>query len=393
MITRLLFRVALVVAFALSAGAYLAHAQYNISLRFDTVTANPGDTVTVNVYYKFTSAIPQQNVQDFNARFLFDSSELHLIAYILDGTASAGLSDTTGSHDGLAALGDFGESLDFTNPILFKIRFGVDRRLADTAFIKWDTNWSVFDYFDSINVSQQNGWIRTQSTSGRVTLSTPSMTVDTGEVFSVPVSISGIENANIDSAVLMFEFDDTDLQFRGSAAATSSNAVVDTAIVSKDTISIVLKAVNGHIAGSDSTVTISFYSVPWYDTACVAFQDIRFEALDSTSLIGNTVSSSGLICIVPGSKPPADVNPTAVKPDKFVAYPNPAWGQVTFSAGPGINAGLVTIEVYDALGREVFESNDAYPVWQIPSNIRPGTYLARMETETGRFTTCLVIEP
>ena len=297
------------IAYALTVGAYAAQAQYNMSLRFDTATAIPGDTVVLDVFYKFTSSTPPKSVQDFNVRFEYDTTEVYAFDYILDGTASANMTILDTSHHGILAANG---SLDFTNPILCKIRFRVNKRLADTALIQWDTDVSVFEYSDSINVTEQDGWIRTPSTAGNVTLWTPSMTVDTGEVFNAPVSISGIENANIDSAVLRFEVDSTDrLLFRGAVAATSSNSLVIDTSVSGDTVTIVLKALAGHIVSSDSMVTLSFYSVPWYDTACVTLRDLKFEALDSASLIGNTASSSGSICIVPGSKPPAGVNQSA----------------------------------------------------------------------------------
>ena len=401
MITRLLVRAALI-ALAVIAGANAAKAQYTMSLRFDTVTANPGDTVNLNVYYKFTSATKPQSVQDFNLRFDYDTSEIYAFDYILDGTASDSLFVFGTSHQGIVAgdSSDTMHSLDFADSVLCKIRFRVDKGLADTAFIRWDTNVSVFEYADSVDVTEQDGWIRTPSTNGHVTLSTPSLTVDTGKVFSVPVSIPGIENARVDSAVLQFEVDSTRLLFKGSFAGTASNAVVQLITVTQsvdtshlDTVSIVLKGINGgKIAGSDSLLTISFYSIPWYDTACVSLQDLRFVALNSGSLIGNTVSSSGSICVVPGSMQ-ADVSPVAAQGSKFSAYPNPARNQVTFDAGGGNNTGRATIEVYDVLGRRVFMSSEAYPVWQIPSDIQSGTYFARMNTETERFTTCLVIEP
>jgi hypothetical protein len=394
MITRLLVRVVLV-ALAVIAGAYAAQAQYTMSLRFDTLTANPGDTVDVDVYYKFTSK-PPLNVQDFDVRFDYDTTEIYAFDYILDGTASDSLFTLGTSHQGIV-LGDSNQyvthSLDFTNPILFKIRFQVKQGLGDTAFIRWDTGDQIFEYSDSINVTEQDGWIRTPTVAGHVTLSTPPKTVDTGEVFNIPVSISGIENANIDSALLQFEIDTTRLPFRGASGVANSKAVVQSSSVSGDTISIVLNAPDGHIVDSDSIITVSFYSVPWYDTACVTLQDIRFEALNSGSLIGNTVSSSGSICVVPGSKPPADVKSVVNKLNKLVAYPNPAQDQVTFDAGFGNNSGLVKIEVYDALGRMAFMSSEAYPVWQIPSDIRPGTYFVAMDCELGRFTTYLVIQP
>ena len=64
-----------------------------------------------------------------------------------------------------------------------------------------------------------------------------------------------------------------------------------------------------------------------------------------------------------------------------------------FDAGAVNFAGLVTTEVYDPLGRRVFMSSKAYPVWQIPSDIAAGTYFVKMNTDSEIFTTCLVIEP
>jgi hypothetical protein len=389
MILRLLFRVVLT-ALAVSSAAVTAQAQYTVNLRFDTVKANPGDTaVDVDVYYKFSS-IPTEAIEDFDVRFEYDTTEIYAFDYILDGTASANMSILDTSHHGILVANG---SLDLTNPILFKIRFRVNQRLADTSFIQWDTGVTVFDFADSINLIEQNGWIKTPTAAGHVSLSIPSKTVDTGEVFTIPVSITGIDSANIDSGVLRFEVDTTILPFRGAFASALSNSAVQSSNASGDTVSIVLKAVNGYILSSDSLVTLSFYSIPWFDTACVTLQDIRFEALNSGSLIGNTISSNGSICIIPGSKPSSGVNPATVRPSKFVAYPNPARDQVTFDAGLGGNAGLMTIDVYDALGRRAYTSSDAYPVWQIPASIQPGTYFVIMNVRAGRFTTCLVIEP
>ncbi len=136
-----------------------ATAQNIMSLRIDTVTAIPGSTVDVRVLYTFTST-HAHNIHDFNARFLFDTSNSNLVAYIMAGTASAALLDTTGSHTGLLALGN--QEIDLTDSVLFKIRMTVDSN-ADTAWIRWDTNWIVFGAGDEgvDIVHQQDGWIRT----------------------------------------------------------------------------------------------------------------------------------------------------------------------------------------------------------------------------------------
>jgi hypothetical protein len=388
MISKLLIRVALIVI-AVYTCSQSAQAQYAMSLRFDTVLdATPGDTVNVNVYYKFTE-MPAKSVQDFDVRFEYDTSEIYAFDYILDGTASANMFILDTSHRGILAANG---SMDFSNPILFKIRFRVNKALADTAFIHWDSA-SVFDYTDSIDVTKEEGWIRTPSAAGHVTLTTPSIMVDTGEVFNLPVSISGIDNANIDSVLLRIEVDTTRLLFRGVGASSSSNAILESWSSNLDTISITLKATSGHIVSADSMITISLFSIAWFDTACVMPQEVHFEVLNSSGLIGNTSSSNGSICIAPGSKPPADVSPAAVQVRKLSAYPNPARDQVTFDAGDRVISGQVLIEVYDPLGRRAYMSRDAYPVWQIPSDIRAGTYFVVMDSETGRLTTSLVIQP
>jgi len=157
----LLVRAVVISAFALSAGPISA--QNVMSLRIDTVTANPGATVDVRVMYTFTST-HSHNIHDYNARFLFDTLKSHLNAYILTGSASAALSfpnDTIGSHTGLLMVGN-GQEIDLTDSILFTIRMTIDSN-ADTALVRWDTNWVVFGAGNEgvDTVHQKDGWIRT----------------------------------------------------------------------------------------------------------------------------------------------------------------------------------------------------------------------------------------
>jgi hypothetical protein len=166
-IQRLLARVVVIASFALSAGSISA--QNVMHLRIDTVTADPGATVDVSVLYTFTST-HAHDIHDYDARFLFDTSESQLVAYILAGTASAMLnspSDTQGSLNGLLELGD-GQEIDLTDSVLFKIRMTINSN-ADTAWMRWDSNWyhgyglALFQYGDEEvdSVTLEDGWIRT----------------------------------------------------------------------------------------------------------------------------------------------------------------------------------------------------------------------------------------
>jgi hypothetical protein len=170
MIHRLLARVAVIASIAFSAGSISA--QNVMHLRIDTVTANPGATVDVRVLYTFTST-HAHDIHDFNARFLFDTSESRLVAYIMTGTASAALTDTTGSHKGILALGN--QEIDLTDSVLFIIRMTIDST-ADTAWVRWDPNWyhgdgsAVFTAGDEglDSVTLEDGWIRTPKSNATV---------------------------------------------------------------------------------------------------------------------------------------------------------------------------------------------------------------------------------
>jgi hypothetical protein len=167
MIQRLLTRVAVIGAFALS--AHSAAAQNVMHLRIDTVTAKPGAMVDVRVLYTFTST-HAHDIHDYNARFLFDTSKSKLVAYVLSGSASVALSapnDTIGSHAGMLLIGN-GQEIDLTDSVLFTIRMTLDSN-ADTAWIRWDSSWyhsdglAVFTAGDEgiDSVIQEDGWIRT----------------------------------------------------------------------------------------------------------------------------------------------------------------------------------------------------------------------------------------
>jgi hypothetical protein len=167
LIQRLLTGVVVIATLALHAGSISA--QNVMHLRIDTVTAKPGARVDVRVLYTFTST-HAHNIDDFDARFIFDTSESQLdtlnglFPYIMNGAAPFPNFDTTWSFTGLLAIGD--TEIDLTDSVLFTIRMILDSN-ADTAWIRWDSNWyhgyglAVFkvggEEVDSVTL--EDGWI------------------------------------------------------------------------------------------------------------------------------------------------------------------------------------------------------------------------------------------
>ncbi len=186
-IQRLLARVVVIAALALSVSPMSA--QNVMRLRIDTVTANPGATVDVRVLYTFDST-HAHDINDFLARFLFDTSKSRLAAYILSGTAFAAfaapgvtmldsLNPNSGSlvstHDGIF-LNEFLNpqipEIDLADSVLFKIRMTLDSSVdtinGDTAWVRWDPEWTLAvsqtfqggqEGVDSLY--HEDGWIRT----------------------------------------------------------------------------------------------------------------------------------------------------------------------------------------------------------------------------------------
>jgi hypothetical protein len=383
MMCRLLVRAVLCVL-AVIAGASALFAQNVFSIRFDTVTAKGGDTVTVNAYYTF-SATGAHDINNFTAQLDYDSTEARLLGFVIGGTASAAF-DTTAraSHRGLTVGGgQFDQEIDLTNPVLFGIRFLVNRQLADTAFVQWDTNVTMFDSASNVNqVIYKNGWMRTLSTAGHVVIQTPGKTIKgitegyspDSVFFELPFVVSNLNSAKMTSARLTFTYDSTVLSWDRMFDASSESLAVDSIgttvlLGGLQQCTIVLASQTGVIKGSDTLVNLKFAALVGLDTVCEALTNVTLRPVNSDASIGNTGYFFDSICLE-GTVPSevASVNaPSGIK-----MYPNPARDRVTID-GPG-NADELIIEAYDVVGRLSFSGHLMLGEWQIPPGIEAGAY-------------------
>ncbi len=381
MMYRLLVRVALCVL-AVIAGAPVLSAQNVFSIRFDTVTANPGDTVTVNAYYTF-SATGAHNINGYSVQIDFDSTEVRLLGYVLAGTATpptdTGFSGT--SHRGITAIGQ--SEIDLTNPVLFGIKFLVNRRLADTAFIRWDTNVTLFDSEEGVDqVLRQDGWVRTHSTAGHVTVSTPGEIIKGVTLgyspdsvsFELPFVASNLDSANMKIARLTFTYDSSVLSWARTVTGSSESLTVDSIgttvlLGGLQQCTIVLASQTGTIKGSDTLANLTFVGLVGLDTVCEAFTNVTLRPVNSDAWIGNTAYSFDSICLE--GTAPSDVA-LVDEQSKIKMYPNPAADEVTIDM-PGNTEGM-KFELYDALGRLSFEGPLVVGEWQIPPGFQAGAY-------------------
>jgi len=396
-IIRLLVVRAALIAIAISTVVLRLAAQNVVHVRVDTLTANAGDTVDVNVLYTF-QATRGHNIHDFTARFLFDSSDMTILGYDRDSTASAVISysqDTTiGNQSGLIVLGELqGNEIDLTDSVLFRIRVALNPRLADTAWIRWDTNFGVFDQSDSVDsVVREDGWVRTRSTAGHIELSMPSIQSDTGMDIQVPILLGDVRPAGIGSAVLRFIVDRYQLPLRNVVAGTESDAQLRSWSESYDTISIVLGAgTGGSITGNDTLAVMTLHTSPRQDTACLV-PEIELDSVQAR-FVGNVEASIGEICIVPGLNGPASVLTEATSP-LIGIFPNPARDQVTIDyPGGEAGGGEAILNVFDAVGRAVYSGGFRGSTWRIPSSLGPGAYEIVLASRGERWTGTLIIAP
>lgn len=378
-------------------------AQNVFQVWFDTVAATAGDTVQVNVYYTFTSTHAHA-IDYYQLRFQYDSSEvspLESAAYGLAGTASGLFFDTTTSHLGITAQGQ--SELDTTNPVLIRIRFRVNRQLADTAFIRWDTSFNMFVQGENVDqVIRQDGWIRTATPAGHVVLSTPPITVHGITVgyspdsvaFMLPVSVSNLSAANLRSALLSFTYDSTTLSLSGVLPTGNSGVRVDSMQSNplpggRQQVNTWISAMNGVITGGDTMITLAFDGLVGLDTVCDMLSDVSLRPTNADGLIGNTVYLGNPMCLE--GEAPSSV--TMVQPPDagLKIYPNPATDAVRIDATDGATPGTIT--AYDMLGRMIARWTDGNEVqWQIPSSLTPGIYRVVCEQREETFMKTLVIE-
>lgn len=379
-----------------------AEAQNVFHVWFDTVAATAGDTVEVNVYYTFTST-HAHTIDYYQLRLQYDTSEIFPIAYDLNGTASGLFFDTTTSHLGITAQGQ--SELDTTNPVLLRLRFRVNRQLADTAFIRWDTSFDLFDQYENVDqVFRQDGWIRTASVAGHLVLSTPSITVHgvsdgyspDSVAFLLPVSVSDIAAANMRSAVLSFAYDSARFPLNGASADAASGLQVDsvetspTIVAGSRLVDIWIHSVSGAITGADTLLRLAFTGLVGLDTVCDTLGDVSLRPTNADGLIGNTVYLVNPICLE-GQAPSSVV---AIQPPEDAGlrlYPNPATDAVRIDATDDLAS--ATILVYDVLGRMICGWTNSNEVqWQILPSVLPGIYRVVCEQRGKTFMKTLVIE-
>jgi hypothetical protein len=359
-----------------------ADAQNVFRVRFDTVVAKAGDVATVNVLYTFTSTRPH-SIRDLTLRFLTDALEVQPIGYLIDGTALATFRDAFGnvdsswSHTGFAARGE--HEIDLSNPVLIRVQFRIDPRLADTAFLHFDRSFGMFAENDSVDViEQEDGWIRTESVAGHVVIRSLGATIQ-GETegfspdpvpFVIPMTIMG----NADSAILTFSIDSTRLVLDSVTRSSIALRIVKAPeFGGRERVEVYFDT---PLSRMDSAV-LHFTGLVGLDTVCEALTKMRLLPRGSDAPIGNTIYIGDSICLE-GHKPTGAVSQEKNEEQRIAIYPNPARERVWFEGATERSV----VRVYDALGRTVSETRGS--VWSVPPSVGAGSYEVMVRNDEGK---------
>lgn len=355
--------------------APIAVAQNVFRVRIDTVTAKAGDTVTVNVYYSFTST-HSHALNGYVARFSYNTNLVWIAGYITDSTTASDGFPVSVSHLGIATSQQ-GQEINLAKPVLFRMRVVLRSALADTGWIHWDPDFAMFDSKAEVDsIVQQDGWVRTATASGHTVLTTPAVEIagrSNGYVpdsvrFDLPVIISDIRDANVRSARLSFVFDSSRLRF-DSATSKSGTATISSMGRTGDTASIVFTGSSqGLILGGDTLVQLHFVALVGIDTECLTLSDPVWQPLNSDALIGIASFAFDSICLLGSYGVEGVDGDPALRTMQM--YPNPARDFVVIG---GFEA--ARLQVFDELGRCVWtEGNLADGIWRIPATLWDGVY-------------------
>jgi hypothetical protein len=394
----------MLVAIASIASQSSAMAQPVFRVTLDTATAKAGDTVTVFARYSFDPSGPH-NINSYSAHIDWDTTELHLIAFVLDGTATPP-SDTLGlsgtSHHGITTYGP--SEIDLSNPILFGIKFVTDKRLGDTVFLHWDTTLLMFDPTEGAGtVVRENGWVRTPTLAAHFTIHIPGNTVSgysdgyspDSVRFRLPIIVSNLSAASMTMARVSFDYDSSQLLFVGAIgdSLVTIDSVSSTLLFGGlDSGVIVLSSRSAFLSGDDTLVTAEFIGLVGMDSVCQEFSNVQLRALNANGLIGNTDYTADSVCV--DWAPLDDVRPSTTR-EPFEIYPNPASNEVWMKI-PGMSdpasEDQATLEVVDAVGRTVWMGPLMGLSWLIPSTFPNGAYELHVRTDHHSYQSAIIVE-
>jgi hypothetical protein len=370
-----------------------ASAQHLMRVRIDTVSGNAGDTVTVNVFYTFTGSVPF-DLHSFNAKFEYDTSLAWIAGYVTSGTASKAIPVYDNSHLGIVCLASSGTDIDFSNPVLFRMRVALKHALSDTAWIHW-VAFGTDAPVDS--VVTQDGWARTVTVTAHTVLHAPQRTVHgifrglypDSVRFDLPVIVSDILSANVKQALLTFAFDHNHLAIESvtSKIAQSVLSVRPGTNVSYDTARVEFES-QTPITGNDTLLTIHFYALIGPDTVCTALEGVTWRPLNGDAKLGAADIDFDSACPIQmfGMYVPALVSEATREPVRL--YPNPARDYVISTGSEA-----TTLKVFDALGRLVGECEHSVNAWLVPPSLKSGTYRIIVQDRDGHSAAAaLVIE-
>ena len=375
-----------------------ANAQHSgLTIRVDTLTIQSTDNdVLIGVYQKLTGhkAI---DFYGYDARISYDTTKLRATGVFFQGTASEYLSykiantQISGSLR-VEALGQTGQGVDTTNPLLFLVRFSVLSRSFDTTFLtlyRFDTTSSPM--IDTLRLV--SGWIRHQPP-GKPPVKIP-MTLSTAHVDAlsdstvvVPIQVTDLTHANLRYGTFSCRIDTAVLHFLGS----TPGKITGDSLRTKDSINgstirvhVSNADTNNLILGSGTLLNLLFHVSKRRDTVCTVLSDTAFTGLNLDALIDTVNLHFSTICDLGrlDSQRVVRMNSTPISGSLHVR-PNPLPMETSLLIET-VQKGECELRIFDPVGREVFVTNfQSHYDWKPSTSLATGAYLIRVRAKSAK---------
>jgi hypothetical protein len=350
----------------------------HLVIRFDTLSVKPGQSdVILNVYYTFTTTKPH-NFRGYNAHFFFDSTKVRIVKLITDSTASANLGyqdlNPKSPEAAVVTLGD--QEIDLSNPILFKLELNVLPALTDTTSFRWDYI-DIPDYFGvDLPVELLDGSLTRKWPKVDVAITTPPATAKADSSVVLPIAISDLSGANIQSAELSFTIDTSIVTVANVTTDTSSHAVITSVNMQGTNVVIDFglapKALS--FVGS-SLARLTLQTKPREDTACTAISDASFVAQNIDAAVETVTIGFGSICVYGKPVPTGLVGEDDAQTIAFESYPNPIRNVLHFRlSGVHESPTDYSVTICDLLGRELYRASGFSGEWIPEARCANGIY-------------------